>query len=179
MKKVNIILLLIPIVTLFVSSCSSVIFEPVSEIELTDLQTGENTIIAGNSQLGDTILKAIKTKDKTDDDISNFTTYELKLKKTSQEDYYKLSFDLENQRAYVSKNDNNYMVSSGSAEKLFLDENFYYIYIDHSLYGAYLDYNENKLNPEVKYEWMYRNIEGHSEKKEGTIEGTWENEVCL
>ena len=93
MKKVNIILLLIPIVTLFVSSCSSVIFEPVSEIELTDLQTGENTIIAGNSQLGDTILKAIKTKDKTDDDISKLTTYEVKLKKPSQEEYYTLSFD--------------------------------------------------------------------------------------
>ncbi len=179
MKKVNIILLLIAVFTLFVSGCSSTIFEPVSEIELTNLQTGENTVMAGNSQLGDVILKAIKTRDKTDDDISNFTVYELKLKKSTQEDYYKLSFDLENRKAYVSQEDNNYVVSADSAEKLFSDENFYYIYIDHTLYGAYLDYNEDRLNPEIKYDWTYRDIEGHFTKKEGTIKGADEDAIKI
>ena len=179
MKKVNMILLPILIVIIFVAVCSSFIFKSVSEIELINLQNGENKVVTGDSQLGDTILKAIRTRDKTNADISNLVSYELKLKKSSQEDLYILSFDLENKRVYVSKNDNNYIVSPDYAERLFLEESFYYIYIDSLLYGVYLDYNENKLNPEIKYEWTYRDIEGHPVKKEGTIEAAKENTIIM
>lgn len=177
MKKFNIILLLTVVVIVFVSGCSSDIFQSVSEIELTNLQTRESTVIERNSQTGKVILKAIKTKEKTEDDISNLTIYELKLKKKSHEEYYKLSFDLEKERAYVSQDDNNYVISSDHAEKLFSDENFYYIYIDNSLYKAYVDYNENKLNPQIKYDWTYTDIKDYTSKKEGTIEGDMEKAI--
>lgn len=180
MKKVYLIILLLSaLIMIIASSCAltETIFEPVSEIELINLENGEKTVLSGDSEHADILLKAIKSRDKTEDNISDMTTYELILKKNSRTDYYKLSFDLNNKKVYVSQKDNTYTVDADSAKKLFLNENFYYIYIDSTLYESYLDYNENKLNPEVKYDWTYRDIEGHYTKKEGIIKGSVNQEA--
>lgn len=179
MKKVYLILLLSVLSSLFASSCAltETIFEPVSEIELINLQNGEKTVIPGDSEHADILLKAIKTRNKTEENISDLTAYELILKKNSQLDYYKISFDLNNKKAYVSQKDNNYIVDANSAKALFLNENFFYIYIDSTLYKTYLDYNEDKLNPDVKYDWTYKDIEGHYTKREGVIKGSVNQET--
>lgn len=168
MKKVYLIILLI--FTLFASSCS--LIENVSEIEVINLANGEKTVIAGDSEHADSILKAVKAKDKTEDNISDLTSYEIILKKNSQTNNYKLSFDLNNKLAYVSQEGNNYKIDEGIARDLFLNENFSYIYIDSTLYESFLDYNESKLLPDIKYDWTYKDIEGHFIKREGKINGT-------
>lgn len=179
MKKGYLMILLSVLLTLFASSCAltETIFEPVSEIELINLQNGEKTVIPGDSEHADTLLKAIKAKNKTEDNISNLTSYELILKKSSRTDNYKLSFDLNNKKAYVSQKESNYVIDADYAKALFLNEGFYYIYIDSTLYETYLDYNEDKLNPDVKYDWTYRDIEGHYTKKEGIINGSVKRET--
>ena len=90
MKKVYLIIVLI--FTLFISSCS--LLENISQIELVNLANGEKTIIKGDSEDSKIITKAIKSKEKTDDSISDLISYEILLKKNSQTDYYKLSFNM-------------------------------------------------------------------------------------
>lgn len=175
MKKLYLIILLI--FTLVLSSCSLV--ENVSEIELINLKTGEKTIIAGDSDQVDLILNAVRTKDKSTVDISDMTSYEIIIKKNSQSEYYKLIFDLSNKNVYVSQQDNIFKVDVKTAENLFLNENFYYIYIDSTLYESFLDFNENKLNPDVNYDWTYRDIEGHYIKKEGILKGSVNKEDII
>lgn len=174
MKKGYLMILLIALLTIFASGCSltETIFESVSEIELINLQNDEKAIIPVSSKDADILLKAVKSKNKTEDSISDLTSYNLILKKNSRIDYYKLSFDLDSKKAYVSQEDNNYIIDDDSAKQLFLNENFYYIYIDSTMYEAYLDYNENKLEPDVRYDWTYKDAEGHYTKKEGTIKGS-------
>lgn len=168
MKKLYLIILLI--FTLTAVSCSLV--EEVSEIEVINLKSGEKAIIQGNSEEAEAILKALKTKEKTTDDTAGMISYEVTTKKNTKTDYYKLSFDTNNKSAYVSLNDSNYKVDDKIAKELHLSETFYYIYIDSTLYETFLDYNESKLKTDVKYDWTYKDIDGHYIKKEGTIKGT-------
>ncbi len=168
MKKVYLIIILL--LALNVSGCA--LIGNVSEIELTNPATGEKTVIPGSSQQARDILKAVKTRNKTVDSISDLTSYELTVKKGSGADNYKLSFDPNNKAAYVSQKENTYKVDADTAKALFLNENFSYVYIDSTLYDSYLDYNENKLKPDVEYDWTYKNTEGHFTKKEGTIKGS-------
>ncbi len=177
MKKLYLVISLIIFMLIF-SSCSIIetAFGTVSEIEIINLQTGEKSLIAGNSEDAQPILKAIKSKEKTNDSISDLTSYEVFLKKNSQTDYYKLSFDLTNKNVYVSQEGTSYKINDSEAGKLLLDESFYYVYIDSTLYDSFLDYNENKINPDVKYDWTYRDIEGHYIKKDGTITGSTDKE---
>lgn len=168
MKKVYLIIILL--LALHASGCA--LIGNVSEIELTNPATGEKTVIPGSSQQAGDILKAVKTRNRTEDSLSDLTSYELTVKNGSGAKYYKLSFDLNNKAAYVSQKENIYKVDANAAKALFLNENFSYIYIDSTLYDSYLDYNENKLKPEIKYDWTYKNTEGHFTKKEGTIKGS-------
>lgn len=168
MKRVYLIILLIFI--LAVTGCS--LIEEVSEIEIINLENGEKTIIAGDSEHAKLIVNSVRTKEKSTDNISDLTSYEIIIKKNSKADYYKLSFDINNKTAYVSQKEHTYKVDENVAKDLFLNKNFYYIYIASTLYESFLDFNEQKLNPDIKYSWTYRDIEGQYVNKEGTINGS-------
>lgn len=169
MKKVNIIITIL-LFLLVASSCS--LTEKVAEIEVVNLENGEKSIIPGDSEQAKTILNAIKSKNKTNDIQSDLTSYEVLLKKNSQIEYYKLKFDLNNKKAFVSQEDNNFEINENEAKNLLLNENFSFVYIDSTLYDTYLDYNENKINPDITYDWTFRDIEGHYIKKQGTLNGS-------
>jgi murein DD-endopeptidase MepM/ murein hydrolase activator NlpD len=173
MKKTYIILFLV--LSLFViSSCS--IIDNVTEIELINLNTGENTIIPGDSEHAEIIQKAIKSINKTSDNLSDLTSYEVLLKKNSQTDNYKLSFDLNSKKVFVTQEGNNYVVDENISKELLLNENFAYVYIDSTLYDSFLDLNENKINPDVKYDWTFRDIEGNYITKQGNLNGSVSND---
>lgn len=176
MKKLYLIILLVFI--LLASGCSLIetVFEPVSEVELVNLQNGEKVVFQGDSDDKKIILEAIKAKNETKDKISDFTSYEVNITRNSKIENYKLSFDIENKAVYVSHSENTYMVDANVAKELFLNENFYYVYIDSTLYEAFLDYNEDKINPNIKYNWTYKDIEGHFINKEGAVKGDVDKE---
>lgn len=167
MKRVLYLLLIVFIL----SGCSIIetAFEPVSEIELINLQNGEKEILANNSEASKIILKAIKSKNKSEQDTSNYTAYELLVKKTNNIDYYKLFFDLKNKKAYVTNKGDIFAVDDNDTKMLLLNESFYYVYIDETMYDSFLDYNEKKFTPSTEYKWTYRDINGHYVKKEGII----------
>lgn len=175
MKKAYLIILLILIFTLHASGCA--LIENVSEIELTNPESGEKAVIPGDSESAKNILKAVKTKNKTKDSTSDLISYELAVKKNSRTDYYKLMFDPNNKSAYVWQKDNVYKVDNRTAEALLSDENFSYVYIASTLYNSYLNYNGDTLNPEVKYDWTYKDIGGNFIKKEGTIKGSADESI--
>lgn len=171
MKKVYIIFTVLTLLFLLTASGCS-LTEKVAEIEVVNLQNGERTVIPGDSEHAKTILKAIKSKNKINDSLSDLTSYELLLKKNSQTDYYKLKFDLNNKKAFVSQEENNFEINENEAKSLLLNENFSYVYIDSTMYDSFLDYNENKINPDIKYDWTFRDIEGHYIKRQGTLNGS-------
>lgn len=168
MKKAYLVILLIFILAL--TGCS--LIEKISEIEVINLENGEKTIVAGDSEHGKLIKNAVKAKEKSTDNISNLTSYEIIIKKNSKQENYKLTFNTENETVYISQKDNTYKVDENLAKDLLLNENFYYVYIDSTLYESFLDYNEERLNPNKKYDWTYKDIEGKTIKKEGTIKGS-------
>lgn len=163
------LLISIMLICIAISSCS--LIDDVKEIEVINLSNGEKTVVEGESESGKYIISAVKSKEKTSVDLSQMIAYELILNKSSQQEYYKLSFDLENNKAYVSQQDTNFLVDTNTAKSLFLDENFYYAYIESTMYSSFLDYNEKKLYADVTYNWTYKDIEGHFINKEGTITG--------
>lgn len=168
MRKFYLLLTLMLISTVLLG-CS--LIEDVKEIEVINLSNGDKTVIEGESEIAKSIVSAVKSKEKTNEDLSQMIAYELVLKKSSQQEYYKLSLDLENNKAYVSQKDMNFLVDTNIAKNLFLDENFYYAYIESTMYHSFLDYNEKKLYADVAYNWTYKNSEGHFINKEGTIKG--------
>lgn len=174
MKKLYILIaLLASIFLFFVSSCS--ISEEVAEIELINLANGEKAVIPGNSEHAKTIIKAIKSKDKTNDSLSDLTSYEVMLKKNSQTDFYKLKFDLNNKKAFVSQENKDYVINENEAKSLLLNEYFSYVYVDSTMYDSFVDYNENKMIPDVKYDWTFKDIEGNYVKSQGNLNGSIKN----
>ncbi len=167
MKKVYLIALLI--FTIVFASCSMA--GGVSEIEIINLKNGEKTSVSGDSEIAKTILKAVKSKDKDYDEAEDLISYELIINKASDADYYNIHFDLNNKEAYISHDESTYKIDDKTASELFLDENFAYTYIASTLYDSFLDYNESRLNPNIKYNWTYKNIDGVFAKKEGEIKG--------
>ncbi|MGD9568204.1 MAG: M23 family metallopeptidase [Sedimentibacter sp.] len=176
MKKAYILIILLLFLLAF-SSCSLV--EKVSEIEIINLETGEKMSMSGDSEQGKTLIKALKSKNKTEDSISDLTSYEVLLKKNSQTDYYKLSFDIKNKKVYVSQENNLYIIDESETKELLLDENFSYVYIDSTLYSSFLDYNESKMNPDISYDWTFRNIDGNYVKKQGMLNGSVKNDAII
>lgn len=152
--------------------------EDVQEIEVINLANGEKTVVAGDSESAKSIIKAAKSKGITQEDLSQMVQYELVLNKSSKQEYYTLSFDLENNKAYVSQNENNesFLVDEDTTKSLFSDENFYYVYIQSKMYDSFLDYNENKLYVDVTYNWTYKDIKGNFINKEGNLKGSARNE---
>ncbi|MGB4439230.1 MAG: M23 family metallopeptidase [Sedimentibacter sp.] len=169
MKRLFLLILLIA--TLFAAGCN-LVQSSITEIEAVNSATNEITALAGNSEDVKSIISALNKKDKTDVDVSSFFPYELHVKENSNSDLYTLYFDLNNKAAYVSKGSNVYKIKDKAAKPLFLNENFSYIYIDSVIYESYLDYNGEKLNPHIEYDWTYKNIEGHFTKKAGTLQAS-------
>ncbi len=172
-KKLYVILLTLLVLT----SCS--FNEKVTEIEAINLANGERVVIPGDSEHANIILKALNNNDKTETNAINAATFEINVKKDSKTDYYKLNFDVPNKSIYVSQNGKNFKVNDNAAKQLFLNENFSYVYIDSTLYNSYIDYNGEKLSPEIIYDWTYKDIEGHYTKKEGTIKSVINKDILF
>lgn len=167
MKKVYLIVWLL--IMLLVTSCTNA--GNILEVELINLKSGEKTVIANDSEDLKIILDALDNKERTNETVSDLTSYEVLVKKNSSIENYKLSFDLKNNSVYVSYEDKLYKLKDNSAKELFLNENFYFVYIDSTLYNSYLDYNESSVVPDIDYNWTYKNIGGHFTNKIGTLNG--------
>lgn len=160
---------------LLLTSCS--FNEKVTEIEAINLINGERVVFSGDSEQAAIILKALNNNEKTDVKVSDGFVFEINVKKESKTNYYRLNFDTPNKSVYISENGNNFKVNESVAKQLFLDDNFSYVYIDNTLYDSYIDYNGETLLPEKKYEWTYKNIDGHFTKKEGIIKSKLNEEL--
>lgn len=171
MKKILIILLS----ALMLTSCS--FNEKVEQIEAINLSTGERVIIPGDSEDAAVILKALNSNDKNENDIDYASAFEINLVKGSETEHYKLKFDVPEKSVYVLHDSKSFKVDDGAAKQLFLNENFSSVYIDNTLYDFYIDYNEESYFPEKDYEWNYKNIDGHYEKREGTIKSKSNDEM--
>ncbi|MFA9422036.1 MAG: M23 family metallopeptidase [Sedimentibacter sp.] len=163
MKK---IILLTIILTLLAVGCN-ISVSSVSKIEIVNSATKEIITLAGDSEDVKLIISALNKKARTDVDTKSFFSYELHLIRDSNQDLYTLYFDLENQIAYLLKGSDLYKIKDKQAKTLFLNENFSYIYINSSIYEAYIDYNGTKLIPSIEYNWTYKDIEGRFTKKQG------------
>jgi len=171
MKRIYLMfLLMLPMI--IASGCS--LAENISEIEIVNLADGEKTVMPAGSENAAALLKAIKAKDKTQENISGLPSYELLMKKNSDTDSYILSIDLNGRKAYVSREGSSYIVDDKVAGDLLLNESFSYIYVNSTLYDAFLDYNEDLLETDRLYDWTYRNSRGDFVKKEGKLKGKLE-----
>lgn len=166
--------LLIIIFLIFLLTGCNTVLSNVTEIEAVNLQTGDNVIIPKDSEDADIILNAVNKKDRTDEDISSLITYEVTLKNNSEQEIYRLYFDLENQAVYLNQNDNKYKVKDNVARELFLSNIFSYIYVDETIYDTYIELNGKKLSPDIEYNWNSKNIEGHFINTSGNLLGEYE-----
>lgn len=171
MKKIFLIIVLL---FLLLTGCSTVLSSDITEIEIVNLQNGDNIIIPKDSDDAEIILEAINKKEKTDANISSLLTYEIKLKKDDTQEVIKLYFDIENIAVCLEQNDTLYKVKDNAARKLFLSDAFSYIYVDATIYDSYIDVNGKKVSPEIEYNWTSKNIEGHYINIKGNLPGRYE-----
>jgi len=164
MKKIIILILTI----LFIVGCG-INTSKISEIEIVNPQNGERNIILKDSDAAKLIIAAINKKEKTSDDISELFAFELYIKKNAESDGYIISFDINNKKVYVSKDDMAYRVKDNIAHDLLLDESFSYAYVDETVNKINLYHNENPIVPNVQYDWSFKNIDGKLSSKSGTI----------
>ena len=162
----RIILSILLIFSLFIGGCDLKTTNIV-EIEVVNTANNEKFKIEGDSETAKSIINALNKVKKTDVDVSSFFLYNLNVKKSGENEIYELYFDLDNKSIYVLEENNVYKVKDEEAEILFLDNNFSYIYINSTVHEAYLNYNGKKLRPEIKYNWTYKDINGHFVKKDG------------
>jgi murein DD-endopeptidase MepM/ murein hydrolase activator NlpD len=166
------ILFMVLLSFLLLIGCGNV--NDVTEIEAVNLQNGDNIIIPIDSRDADIILEAINKKVKTDEDISSLLNYEITLKKNNEQEAYKIYFDLENQAAYLAKDDKLYKIKDNAAKKLLLSDVFSYVYVDATIYDSYVDINGKKISPYIEYSWNSKNINGHFVSSAGTLTGKYE-----
>jgi len=169
MKRIFLLILVISV--LFAAGCNTALSN-VTEIEAVNSVNGEKTVMAGDSEDAKSIINALNKKEKTEVDVSSFFQFGLHVKSDQKQDTYTLYFDMNNKAAYVLIGKQVYKVNDKAAKSLFLNENFSYIYVDSVIYESYLEYNGNKLSPDIEYDWTYKNTEGRFTKKEGMLHGS-------
>ena len=169
MKKILIIFVL----SILLTGCSNAFYD-IIEIEAINLQNGDSLIIPKGSRDADIILDAVNKKDKSEEDVSSLVNYEITLKNDNSKEVYKLYFDLDNEDAYLLKDETLYKVKDNAAEPLFLSNVFSSIYVS-TIYDSYIELNGKKLSPDIEYNWNSKNIEGHFVNNQGILTGKYEN----
>ncbi len=166
MKKIILILLLFS--ALFAASCK-LSLSNIDRIEAVNTVTNESTLIEKDSVDAKSIMDALNKAEKTEKDTTGYFPFEINLISGSDKDAHTLYFDMKNQAAYVTKNDELYKIRDKEAHLLFLNEIFSYIYVDNTIYDSHVVLNGENVTPDIKYDWTYKNIEGHFVKKQGIL----------
>lgn len=166
MKKIILILLLFS--AFFAASCK-LSLSNIDQIEAVNTVTNERTVIEKDSDDAKPIMDALNKIEKTQKDTTDFFPFEINLISGSEKDTHILYFDIKNQAAYVTKNDELYKIRDKEAHLLLLNEVFSYIYVDNTIYESNVELNGEKIIPDTRYDWTYKNIEGHFVKKQGTL----------
>jgi len=166
--------LLIIILILFIVSCG-INTSDISEIEIVNTISGEKNNVTNDSETAKDIIKAINKKEKVSFDTTSLFSYEIYVKQDSKSDGYIMSFDVKNQKVYLSKDDIVYVVKDNVAKDLLLNESFAFAYVYDSINKISL-YNNGEINiPNVQYEWNYKNINDDLKSKIGTLSEGNEN----
>lgn len=166
MKKIILILLLFS--ALFAASCK-LSLSNIDRIEAVNTVTNESTLIEKDSVDAKSIMDALNKAEKTENDTTGYFPFEINLISGADKDAHTLYFDMKNQVAYVTKNDELYKIRDKEAHLLFLNEVFSYIYVDNTIYDSNVVLNGENVTSDIKYDWTYKNIEGHFVKKQGTL----------
>jgi murein DD-endopeptidase MepM/ murein hydrolase activator NlpD len=166
MKKIILILLLFS--ALFAASCK-LSLSNIDRIEAVNTVTNESTLIEKDSVDAKSIMDALNKAEKTEKDTTGYFPFEINLISGSDKDVHTLYFDMKNQAAYVTKNDELYKIRDKEAHLLFLNEIFSYIYVDNTIYDSHVVLNGENVTPDIKYDWTYKNIEGRFVKKQGIL----------
>ena len=141
----------------------------ISEIEIVNPTSGEKSIITNDSETSKAIVDAINKKEKINFDISLLFAYEIYIKQDSKSDGYIMSFDIDNQNVYLSKDDVVFKVKDNIAKELLLNESFSFVYVYDSINKVHLYNKGNLTNPNIQYEWNYKNINEEFKSKSGTL----------
>lgn len=152
----------------FTVSCGISISD-ISEIEIVNSTNGEKNIIINDSDTAKNMVAAVNKKEKIDFDISTLFAFEIYIKQGSKSDGYIMSFDIENQKVYLSKDDSVYKVKDSIAKDLLLNESFYFAYVNDSIKKVYLYNNGDLENLNTQYEWNFKNANGDFINKSGTL----------
>lgn len=166
MKKIILILLLFS--ALFAASCK-LSLSNIDRIEAVNTVTNESTLIEKDSVDAKSIMDALNKVEKTENDTTGYFPFEINLISGADKDAHTLYFDMKNQAAYVTKNDELYKIKDKEAHLLFLNEVFSYIYVDNTIYDSHVVLNGENVTPDIKYDWTYKNIEGNFVKKQGIL----------
>ncbi len=166
MKKYLLIsLMLIP---LLISACG-IRTSNITEIEIVNPQNDEKNIISKDSNTAKLIVSALNKKENTTEDISSLLSYKIYLKNNTESIEYIFSFDFNDKKVYISKDNTTYQVKEKTAKEIFEDDNFSYVYINNTINKLYIHHNGNKINPSIKYDWTYKKLNGQINKKSGAL----------
>lgn len=166
MKKIILILLLFS--ALFAASCK-LSLSNIDQIEAVNTVNNEKYVIEKDSEDAKSIMDALNKIEKVKTDTTDFFPYEINLISGSEKETYMLYFDMKNQAAYVTKNEELYKIRDKEAKLLYMNEVFSYIYVNNTIYESHVVLNGEKLIPDTKYDWTYKDIEGHFVKKQGNL----------
>lgn len=169
MKKIILILLLFS--ALLAASCK-LSLSSIDRIEAVNTVTNETTAIAKDSSDAKSIMDALNKIEKTEKDTTDFFPFEINLVSGSDKETHTLYFDMKNKAAYVTKDDDLYKIRDKEARLLFLNEIFSYAYVYNTIYDSQVVLNGENITPDTKYDWTYKNIEGHYVKKQGTLKSS-------
>nr|WP_312576764.1 M23 family metallopeptidase [Sedimentibacter sp.] len=161
--------LLLIISIIFLVSCG-INTSGITEIEIVNPATGERNTVMNNTETAKVIEGAIKKNEKVDVNISNLISFEIYVNSDSKRDGYIMSFDIESDNVYLSKDSNVYKIKESIAKDLIADNNFSYVYISKLMKKIHI-YNKGKLiNPTIQYDWNYKNINEEFVSKSGTLQ---------
>ncbi|MEL7649459.1 MAG: peptidoglycan DD-metalloendopeptidase family protein [Sedimentibacter sp.] len=175
MKKITLILLLS---VLLAAGCRYSI-SSITQIEAVNTMNGEKTVISKDSDDAKQVIDALNKIDKVDRDTSKMFPYQINVVTSRGDDFYTLYFDTENKAAYVQKGEKVYKVRDKEARSLFLNQIFSYVYVDDTIYDAGLKVNGEEKVAEIRYDWTYKDIDGHYVKKEGLLQTSDEREKAV
>lgn len=147
----------------------------ITEIEIVNTTSGEKDSITSDSETAKDIIAAINKKEKADSEIPPLFEFEIYVKKGTKSDGYIMSFDVENQKVYLSKDDTVYEVKDNIAKDLLLNESFSFAYVYNTINRIYL-YNNGEIKiPNIQYEWNYKNINDELKSETGMLSDGNEN----
>jgi len=152
----------------FMVSCS-VNTSSITGIDIINSATGEKNSITNTSSTAKTIVSAVEKNESVDFDISSLFTFEIYINSDSKNDGYIVALDIKNKSVYLSKDNNIFKVKDSVAKDLLLDDNFSYAYIYESINKIYMYNNKKLINPNIQYEWNYKNINEELKNKSGTL----------